>query len=157
MLRLDESKRSPLEKLLVDAVRDVVSEFLLLDLTELICCVGTNRMKPVETLINSAIELYFKPGCLAFSNTGSVDVSWVGSIKLGLDFEFKRGDVRIYFTVILQPKIATIEINYLCFGDCATQSLSHEQCVIQITAALADARRRPANNRLAWWRDDVRP
>ena len=156
MLHHDEENRAPHEKVLVDAVRDVVSELLLLDLTHLICCVGTQRMKPVQALIDSAIELYFNPGCLQFSNSGHALLCWTGGIKLSLDFEFAGDDIRIYFTVVLQPRMATIQINYLWLGEDAVE-LSASQRVERTAVALANARRRPVMDRLAWWRESTRP
>lgn len=151
MLAYDDEFRWQHEKLLVDGIRDVVSELLLIDLTQLICCVGTKRMSSVEILIDSATELYFKPGCLKFSNSGVADVSWTGSVKLSLDFEFHYDGVRIYFTIVLQPRMAAIQINYLWLGEDGDEQ-SQDQRVLRTAAALAGARCRPVTNQLAWWR-----
>jgi hypothetical protein len=156
MLLPDQKMLRQYEKALVDSVRDVVSEFLLIDPAQLICCVGSRLANPAGALIDSAIELYFAPGSLKFSNCGAADISWSGSMKVSLDFEFSHDDVRIYFTVALQPRLATIQINYLWLGEDEV-TLLLDQRVKRLASALANARLRPVTNKLAWWRDKDRP
>jgi hypothetical protein len=139
------------EKFLVAAVRDVVSELRLIELTDLVSCIGSQNMAVVDSLIESAVELYFYSGCLTFGNSAAARVSWNGYVSISLDFEFKYEGVNIYFTIHLQPLLAAIQINYISSAADMFEK-SHEDKVARTALLLTAARRRPVDNRLAWWR-----
>ena len=139
------------EKLIADAVRDVASEIRLVDLTDLVSYCRMDRMGPLKALINSALELYFKSGKLSFAGVGSAHINWTGSIDVRLDFEFRHEGLNILFTILMHADSAAIHINYISVdGHCGwanAQDLSE-----RTATALSEARLRPIENQLAWWR-----
>jgi hypothetical protein len=139
------------EKFLVAAIRDVVSELRLIDLADLVACVGSRNMALLDSLAESAIELYFYSGTLAFGNSAAVSVSWNGQVSVCLDFEFKYDGVTIYFTLHMLPLSAAIQINYISYA-ADMLGASHGDKLARTALLLTAARRRPIDNRLAWWR-----
>ena len=138
------------EKLVADAIRDVVSEIRLIELNDLVSYVGSQRMNILEALFDSATELYFRPGTLKFTRSAVSSSSWGGGIALSLGLLFQHEDLRVYFTLCLRHFMGEVQIDYISFGDWLGGD-SVEWRTSRIVAALAAARRRPADNRLAWW------
>jgi hypothetical protein len=151
MLRPNNETWCIQEKLISEAIRDAASEFRLIELTDLVSYFRLDLMGPVEALINSALELYFKPGSLAFLRSGSAHVNWNGSFLVKLDFEFRHGGLCIFFTILLRAASAAIQIKYVSVDG---RSSTHPDAgVIERTAtALSAVRLRPVENQLAWWR-----
>ena len=151
MLSPANDTRLTQEKLIAEAIRDVASEIRLVDLTDLVSYFRIDRMGPVEALINSALELYFKPGRLSFAGAGSAHINWNGSIDVRLDFEFRHDGLSIFFTMVMRSDGAAIHINYVSVD--GHSNLAAAQNLLERTAtALSEARLRPVENHLAWWR-----
>lgn len=140
------------EKLIAAAVRDVASEIRLFDLADLVSYFRIDRMGPVEALINSALELYFKPGRLSFAGTGSAHINWDGLTDVRLDFEFRHDGLNIFFTILMRAENAAIHINYVSV-DGHSGSDNAQNLLARTATALSEARLRPADNQLAWWRN----
>jgi hypothetical protein len=138
------------EKIIAEAVRDVASEIRLIDLTDLVCYFRIDRIRPVEALINCAIELYFKPGSLVFARSGSAYVGWSGKSSLNLDFELRHEGLNIFFSMLMHAESAAIQINFQSVDGVSNPAAS-DSLTERTAATLSALRTRPASNQLAWW------
>lgn len=103
------------ERALGEGMRDVATELRLIDVVDLVTFIRLEQLGNVEALVNSAAELYFKPGTVVFGASAEVNVDWGRAPTVLLDMEFKNTGVKVYFSLILESQAAAVEINYISF------------------------------------------
>jgi hypothetical protein len=122
---------------MADGLKEVAAELRLIDPADLVAFIRTERYGNIRTLVNSATEMYFKPGTIAFGLAGHVDLRWDGNPSISLDMEFHYQRIDVFFRLLLESNEAGVEIHYISFGDLA---LNTKENTALLAAAVADAR-----------------
>jgi hypothetical protein len=118
------------------AMRSVAADIRLIDLTDLVTYLSNGQMASVAALVQSSIELKFKPDTMTFGNAGEYALHWCRLPLVSLDMEFHHNAVHVYFRLHLGAVEAGVEINYVCFDDGARGPAKNTKRLID---ALQDA------------------
>jgi hypothetical protein len=111
--RIDHSQVR--EKILGDSIRRVATDLRLIDLPDLVSYLKTGQIASVGSLVQSSIELSFKPETLSFGHAGDVFLEWGILPRVCLDMEFHHHAVHVYFRLMLEAEEAAVEITYISF------------------------------------------
>ena len=125
------------EKVLAEGMKEVAAELRLIDPADLVAYIRTERYGNIRTLVNSATEMYFKPGTISFGPSGHVDLNWDGSPSISLDMEFRHRRIDVFFRLVLESAVAGVDIHYISFGGIALDS---QENTARLALAIADAR-----------------
>lgn len=125
------------EVIVADAIKEVVSELRMVDVTYYVAFIHLERFANVADIVDSAAELYFQPGTLKLGNGGEVHLDWAGGPKVVLDLELKPAGATVYFTLGLTDQHASIDVNYVSFDE---PSPEPEENTVFLQAALEQAR-----------------
>ena len=123
------------EKALADGVKDVATELRLIDLGDLIVFVKTGQFANIQDLVNSSVELYFKPGTLTYGWAADLDVSWERPPMILLDMEFRHEAVTAFFGLSLGSGSAGVEIRQVSFERPSPDPAENTARLIQALAA----------------------
>lgn len=134
------------ERQINDAMREVALELRSVDVIDLASYLHTLKFANVGDLINSALELYFKPQTLIFSYSGDVELSWFGGPSVGLDMELHCGGVDVYFRLVIEALAVGVHINYLAIDGI---SVLEEGDSERVAKAINDARFTATPNKLS--------
>ncbi len=104
---------SDFERQINESLREVALELRSVEVIDLASYIHTMKLANVGDLINSALELYFKPHTLIFAYSGDVDVSWFGSPSVSLDMELHHDGVDVYFRLVIEALSVGVHINYM--------------------------------------------
>lgn len=137
MLRQKSDHALERERTLAEGVREVATELRLVDVVDLVTYVRTEQYANIGDLINSAIELYFRPGTLSYGEAGDVLLDWSGAPEVKLDMAFRHPRVSVHFCLALAAQHGAVEINYISFTNPSADPSANTAC---LAAALADAR-----------------
>ncbi|KWT67446.1 hypothetical protein [Hyphomicrobium sulfonivorans] len=139
------------ERALGLGIRELASDLRLVEPADYITFVRTERFANIANLVASSAELFFKPGTIAFGQSGDVELSWDRQPAIALDMEFRHRSVSVYFRLILEAEQAGVEITYLTFEGAAD---SPDENTRRLVEALADARLDPVADftELALWK-----
>jgi hypothetical protein len=105
------------EAIVADAIKEVVSELRMVDVTYYVAFIHLERFANVADIVDSAAELYFQPGTLKLGNGGEVHLDWTGSPRVVLDLELKPSGATVYFTLGMTDKHASVDVNYVSFDE----------------------------------------
>jgi hypothetical protein len=125
------------EKAIADGVKDVAAELRLIDIVNLIVYIQLEKHGNLDDLVASSVELYFKPDTLRYGWRAAVETDWSGPASVTLDMEFQNKGVTVFFSLILGPLKAGIEIHYFAV---AGSSGDPEENTGRLIDAIADAR-----------------
>jgi hypothetical protein len=125
------------ERVLADGLKEVAAELRLIEPADLVAFLRTERYGNIQTLVNSATEMYFKPGIISFGAAGRVDLRWDGNPSIILDMEFHHRRIDVFFQLLLESAQAGVDIHYISFG--APSADPHEDTA-RLASAVADAR-----------------
>jgi hypothetical protein len=75
--------------------------------------IHTLKLGNVGDLINSALELYFKPQTFVFSYSGDVELTWFGRPSVSLDMELHSAGVDVYFRLTIEALSVGVHIKHL--------------------------------------------
>ena len=137
MLRQDCAFAQEREKVLAEGMKEVAAELRLIDAADLVAFIRTERYGNIRTLVNSATEMYFKPGIISFGPAGHVELRWDGAPSISLDMEFRHHRVDVFVRLLLEDAQAGVDIHYICFGGAPFDSQENTQ---RLATAIADAR-----------------
>ncbi|ADZ72279.1 hypothetical protein [Polymorphum gilvum] len=140
--RLSGSGRAR-EETLAQAVHDVASELRLVDPTDYIAFVRTEKHANISDLVKSSTELYFKNETLRYGLGANIDLDWDTTPTVRLDLEFRNNGVWIYFGLVLHAKGAGVDIYHIEFAD---PSEDPEENTRRLIDAIMDARLKPLAN-----------
>jgi hypothetical protein len=132
-------------EVLEEALKNVAAELLLIDLVDLVTYIRTEQFSNLEDLVNSSVELLFKPGTLSFGWAADLDVRWGGPPTIRLDMEFRHMAVTAFFNLTIGPFAPRVEIYGLSFDGCGQDPIENTQRLI---SAIDDARRPYSNDDL---------
>jgi hypothetical protein len=113
MIEIANGRFPDYEQQINDAMREVALELRSVDVIDLASYLHTLKLANVGDLINSALELYFKPRTLIFSYSGDVELSWFGRPSVGLDMELHSAGVDVYFRLVIEALTVGVHINHL--------------------------------------------
>ena len=125
------------EKALAEGVKDVATELRLVDVGDLIAFVRMGQYATIQDLVDSSVELFFKPGALTYAWAADLQVSWTTPPIIFLDLEFRHLAVTVFFSLALRPGSASVQIHDVRFEN---PSPDPEDNTRQLAAAIADAR-----------------
>lgn len=112
MFSYSSASYSQFELEMNDAMRDVALEIRSVDLLDLASFIHAQNFANVGDIINSASELYFKPGALMFSYSADVKLDWFGCPMIALDLELHESGVDIYFELKIDAFSSYIQIKH---------------------------------------------
>lgn len=120
------------EVVVANAIREVVSELRMVDVTDYVAFIRMGRFANVSDLVDSAAERFFMPGTLRLGHGGDVHLEWTGEPKVMLDLELRPRGATVYFTLAMEAETASIDVSYVAFDEAAGTPADN-------TAFLADA------------------
>jgi hypothetical protein len=129
-------------EVLEDALQCVAAELLLIDLVDLVTYIRTEQFSNLEDLINSSVELLFKPGTLSFGWAADLDVRWGSPPTIRFDMEFRHMAVTVFFNLAIGPFSPRVEIYGLSFDGYGQDPSENTQRLIN---AIDDARQPAAS------------
>ena len=103
------------EKILADGLLAVASELRLIDVAELIDFVRGEKYSNIQDLIDSSVELYFRPGVLTFAWVAQTRLEWGAAPTISLDMEFRNRCVTVFFCLQLEGHAASVGIRHIAF------------------------------------------
>jgi hypothetical protein len=137
MLRQNCAYAQEREKVLAEGLKEVAAELRLIEPADLVAFVRTERYGNIRTLVNSATEMYFKPGIISFGSAGRVDLRWDGNPSISLDMEFHHCRIDVFFQLLLESAQAGVDIHYISFGGPSPDPHAN---TARLASAIADAR-----------------
>lgn len=102
-----------LERQINDSLKEVALELRSVDVIDLASYIHTLKLGNVGDLINSALELYFKPQTFVFSYSGDVELTWFGRPSVSLDMELHSAGVDVYFSLTIEALSVGVHIKHL--------------------------------------------
>jgi hypothetical protein len=140
MLKQCREDRAEHEEALAAGLREVAAELRLVEAADLVAYIRTGRFGNVRSLVDAATEMYFKPGTVAFGQSGNVNLTWSGEPSIVLNMEFRNRRVNVFFRLVIEAQEAGVEIEYISFGGGRANSPDDTRILID---AIADARFAP--------------
>jgi hypothetical protein len=138
-----------LEKQINDSLKEVALELRSVDVIDLASYIHTLKLGNVGDLINSALELYFKPQTFVFSYSGDVELTWFGSPSVSLDMELHCAGVDVYFSLTIEALTVGVHIKRLFIDGVICDKCCDS---IRFSKALETARFPIAPNALNVWK-----
>jgi len=132
-----DEQRVEIEKALAEAARGLAAELRLTDIVDLITFIRTENHPNLSDLVNSSAELYFKPGTLAYGWAADVELRWTSAPIVRFDLEFRHRDVTAFFDLILEPRLAGIELKHVAYEAAGDDRAGNARRLLD---AVADAR-----------------
>lgn len=138
-----------LEKQINDSLKEVALELRSIDVIDLASYIHTMKLGNVGDLINSALELYFKPQTFLFSYSGDVEMTWFGRPSVSLDMELHSAGVDVYFSLVIEALTVGVHIKHLSIDGAACECCGD---AARLTKALEAARFPVLPNTMNVWR-----
>jgi hypothetical protein len=124
------------EALLADTVKGFASELQIIDPSDLVAYLRLERFANLNDLIQSSMEMYFKPGRFRFGYGGECFVTWSEPAKVSLDMEFVDADVSVQFRLLLGDRMCGVSVDQIRFNDGTANA---EANTLRLEAALKDS------------------
>lgn len=124
------------EKILADGLLAVASELRLINVAELIDFVRGERYSNIQDLIDSSVELYFRPGALTFALVAQARLDWSAPPSISLNMEFRNRCVTVFFGLQLEGHAASVDIHHIAFDVAPVDQNAGTQ---ELREAIADA------------------
>jgi hypothetical protein len=125
------------ERALADGVKLVADELRLVDLADFVSYIRAEQFANIEDILNSSVELYFKPGTLTFGWAADLSVDWGQPPKIILDMEFRHLSVLAFFGLSIETEDASVEIRFISFEEASQDPAENTRRLVE---AIADAR-----------------
>ena len=122
------------------AFESVAAELRLIDAGEFIAFIYDEKFAKIQDIVNSSVELFFRPGAVSFGWGVEHELDWNSSPVISLDMEFRHGSVWLVFKLILRALQTEVKIEYLSHG---RSSGGSGQDMTALIEALKDARLNP--------------
>jgi hypothetical protein len=140
-----DDRAEPLARALVRAMEPVAAELRLVNVADFIAYVREEKFANIQDIVNSSVELFFKPGTLSFGWGAEVEVDWNSTPVVALDMEFRHHSVWLVFKLILRALETDVMIEHVSLPKTAGH-LRGDLGVL--TGTIADARRSSHNNQI---------
>lgn len=115
----------------------VAAELRLVDPADYIAYIRDEKLGNIQDIVNSSLELFFKPNTLSFGWGADFELEWHAPPAIILDMEFRYHSVWLVFRLILRALQSNVSIEYLSLG---RSSSCAEQDMTRLVSALTDAR-----------------
>jgi hypothetical protein len=125
------------ERILANAIEPIALDLYLLEAADLIAFLRTGGFASISCLVNSSVELCFRPGILRFASSGDVEVPWTSAPRIALDMEFCHGGVQACFRLVLGAGVQLVELTYITFEQPRVRAADN---TVLLSNALMDAR-----------------
>jgi hypothetical protein len=138
-----------LEKMIGKALSEVTAELRMIDAVDYVAFLRLGQYANVGAIVNSATELYYKPGVLQFAGAGFSELSWREPPVVLLEMTFDHLGVFAQFKLLLAARRAGVE---LCFLNIQSPT-GKDNSLLHVHEALADAQRgarKPQARRLTY-------
>jgi hypothetical protein len=119
------------------AFESVAAELRLVDVGDFIAFIHDEKFANIQDIVNSSVELFFKPGTVSFGWGADFELDWNSTPVIRLDMEFRHGSVWVVFKLILRALQTDVKIAYF---SPSRSSGDTGQDLAALTKALADAR-----------------
>ena len=120
------------------AFESVAAELRLVDAGNFIAFIHDEKFANLQDIVNSSVELFFKPGTVSFGWGADFELDWNSTPVIRLDMEFRHGSVWLVFKLILRALQTDVKIVYFSPSRSSGDSWQDLAALIE---ALADARR----------------
>jgi hypothetical protein len=120
------------------AFESFAAELRLVEVGDFIAFIHDEKFANIQDIVNSSVELFFKPGTVSFGWGADFELDWNSSPVIRLDMEFRHGSVWLVFKLILRALQTDVKIAYFSPSRSSGDSGQHLAALIE---ALADARR----------------
>ena len=137
MLKQVRQDHAAQERILAQGLREVAAELRLVDAADLVAFIRTGKFGSLRSLVSAATEMYFLPGMMSLRNSGNVTLGWTGEPSIALDMNFRHPAVEVHFQLVLEPRQAGVEIEYISFSH---KSAGPRENAQRLEAAIANAR-----------------
>ncbi len=125
-----------IEETLGAALRDFASELRLADAADFAAFIRLGQMANLRSIVQSAAELYFKPGTLELAEPGELELEWYSPPLVTLPMMFRHRGIRCYFRLRLAALSAAVEAESIAAQD----DSEGPELVQRLCEAIADAR-----------------
>ena len=122
---------------LVTAFEPVATELRLVDVADFIAYIHAEKFANIQDIVNSSVELFFKPGTLSFGWSAEYELDWNSLPIITLGMEFRRRSVWLVFQLVLRALQTNVTVEHLALGK---TSGDPRQDLAALIAAIADAR-----------------
>jgi hypothetical protein len=110
-----QAHSSAREVLVANAIKEVVSELRMVDVSDYVAFIRMGHFANVSDLVDSAAERFFMPGTIRLGHGGEAHLAWTGEPKIVLDLELRPHGATVYFTLAMSAETASIDVNYVAF------------------------------------------
>ena len=110
----------------------------MVDAGDFIAFIHDEKFANIQDIVNSSVELFFKPGAVSFGWGAEFELDWNSAPVISLDMEFRHGSVWLVFKLILRALQTDVKIAYFSPSRSSGDS---GQDLAALIEALADARR----------------
>lgn len=132
------------ERALAEALAAVGAELRLVDVADYVAYIRNDQLASLQDIVNSSVELYFKPGTLTFAWAADLELDWDTPPKIVLGMEFRHREVWIVFDLILRADETSVTIKHLAFsGAEGTEASETDRLIEVIEDAQIRGRRHP--------------
>jgi hypothetical protein len=145
VLNLRDDRAAQLARTLAMAVEPVAAELRLVDVADFIAYIHDEEFANIQDIVNSSVELFFKPGTLSFGWGAEVEVDWDRAPVVALDMEFRHRSVWIVFKVILRALQTDVIVQHVSLAKSAAGPKDNLKL---LTETIADARLDPLSNQI---------
>jgi hypothetical protein len=122
----------------IAAFGSVAAELRLVEVGDFIAFIHDEKFANIQDIVNSSVELFFKPGTVSFGWGADFELDWNSTPVIRLDMEFRHDSVWLVFKLILRALQTDVKIAYFSPSRSSGDS---GQDLAALIEALADARR----------------
>jgi hypothetical protein len=119
------------------AFEPVATELRLVDVADFVAYIHAEKFANIQDIVNSSVELFFKPGTLSFGWGAEFELDWNSVPVITLDMEFRHRSVWLVFKLVLRALQTNVMVEFLSVGK---TSGDPREDMAALIAALADAR-----------------
>jgi len=105
------------EAMLAHQLLPLLSELRGFDVVDLIAFSRLERNDSLKSLVESAVEQFFKPGNIEILDSGDVHVAWGKTPEIQFNFRLRSFPLELYFRMLLSDAYGAIGIDFI---DCPT-------------------------------------
>jgi hypothetical protein len=125
--------------LLGTAFEPVAAELRLVDVGDFIAYIHAEKFANIQDIVNSSVELFFKPGTLSFGWGAEFALDWNSLPVITLDMEFRHRSVWLVFKLILRALQTNVTVEHFSL---VKTSGGPRQDMAALIETIADARLR---------------
>ncbi|MGO9673063.1 MAG: hypothetical protein ACLPSF_02655 [Methylocella sp.] len=122
---------------LQEAVTALAAELRLVDVADYIAFIRCEHFANIQDIVNSSVELFFRPGALSYGWSAEFELDWESAPKIVFDMEFRHRTIRIVFKLALWGHQSSVSIEYFSASEPAGDEEADTRRMIE---ALAEAR-----------------